>query len=282
MALDRVPEHPGGLFVAKLESVENVGVFVRNLKNAKQFYTRKLGLVQRDEMKNFGYLALGATKGGQDADLNLWQPEPSWGAEMYEAGLKDIGGVTGIGFGTSNLAKTVDALKRRGVDATVDTESPRFGRITDPDGNVLFLVEPAKVKVKRAGIAALAFVTVVSRDRKKAGAFFTKALGLKALRMPGEDPNFVSYVLQPKGTSISPFTPTREMYTNPADYDADLAHIGETTSIGFTTRDIYGLQESLMAKGVRFKTKAEKKDWGGIQARFLDPDDNVYAVVQDG
>ena len=60
-----------------------------------------------------------------------------------------------------------------------------------------------------------------------------------------------------------------------------MAHIGEMTSIGFTTRDIYGLQESLMSKGVRFKTKAEKTDWGGIQARFLDPDDNVYAVVQN-
>ena len=73
--------------MAKLESVENVGVTVRNLKNAKQFYTQKVGLALRDEMKKFGYLALGATKGGQDADLNLWQPDPSWGAEMYEAGL---------------------------------------------------------------------------------------------------------------------------------------------------------------------------------------------------
>jgi len=267
--------------VAKLESVENVGVTVRNLKNAKQFYTQKVGLALRDEMKKFGYLALGATKGGQDADLNLWQPDPSWGAEMYEAGLKDIGGVTGIGFLTSNLTKTVDALKGRGVEATLDTDSPRFGRFTDPDGNVLFIVEPAKVKVKRAGLSMLAFVTVASRDRKKAGAFFTKALGMKALRMPGEDPNFLSYQLQPKGTSISPFQPTREMYTNPADYDTDMAHIGEMTSIGFATRDIYGLQESLMSKGVRFKTKAEKTDWGGIQARFLDPDDNVYAVVQN-
>jgi len=71
------------------------------------------------------------------------------------------------------------------------------------------------------------------------------------------------------------------MYTDPADYDADMSHIGEETSIGFTTPDIYGLQESLMAKGVRFKSKAEKKDWGGIQATFLDLDDNVYSVVQN-
>ena len=265
----------------KLDSIENVGVFVKDLKSARQFYTRKVGLVLRDEMRKFGYVALGATKGGQDADVNLWQPEASWGPEMYESGRKQIGGVTGIGFVSFNLAKTVEALKRRGVDASVEAESPRFGRITDPDGNVVFIVEPAKVKVKRAGLAMLGFVTVASRDRKKAGAFFTKALGMKALRVTGEDPNFMSYSLAPKGTAISPFTPTKEMYTDPADYDADMAHIGEETSIGFTTPDIYGLQESLMAKGVRFKSKAEKKDWGGIQATFLDPDDNVYSVVQN-
>ena len=274
------PSILGESFVAKLDSLENVGVFVKNLKNAKQFYTRKVGLALRDEMKKFGYVALGATKGGADAELNLWAPELSWGAERYESGLKQIGGVTGVGFLSFNLAKTIEALKARGVDAAVDTDSPRFGRFTDPDGNVVFIVEPAKVKVKRAGLAALTFVTVASRDRKKAGAFFTKTLGMKALRMPGEDQNFTSYALNSKGTSITPFTPTKEMYTNPADYDADMAHIGEQTSIGFTSRDVYGLQEALMGKGVRFTQKAEKKDWGGIQARFLDPDDNEYSVVQ--
>ncbi len=266
--------------MAKLESFENVGVFVKDLKKAKPFYTRKVGLALREEDRKFGYLALGATKGGADADLNVWQPALSWGSEWYESGRAQIGGVTGIGFRTSNLKKTVEALKAKGVDAGIEGEDQRFGRFTDPDGNVLFLVEPAKVKVHRPGLAALAFVTVVSRDRKKAGAFFTKALGMKALREPGEDANFVSYALDPKGTAISPFTPTKEMYDDPKDYDADMAHIGEPTSIGFTTDDIYGLQEALMAKGVRFKTKAEKQTWGGVQATFFDLDDNVYSVVQ--
>ena len=266
--------------MAKLESIENVGVFVRDLKQAKQFYTRKLGLVVREEDRKFGYLALGATKGGVDADLNVWQPVPSWGTEWYESGLKQIGGVTGIGYRTSSLAKTVEALSKRGVDAAVDSQAERFGRFTDPDGNVIFLVEPAKVPARRAGLAALEFITIASRDRKKAGTFFTKALGMKVRRVPGEEEEFVSYYLVPKGTSLSPFTPTREMYTDPADYDADMAHVGEPTSIGFTTRDIYGLQESLMSKGVRFKSKAEKRSWGGIQATFLDADDNVYSVAQ--
>lgn len=267
--------------MAKLESIENVGVFVKDLKKAKQFYTRKVGLVVRDEMPKFGYIALGATKGGDDADLNVWQPVPSWGSEWYESGLKQIGGVTGIGFRTSSLKKTVEGLKAKGLDAAIEGEEQRFGRFTDPDGNVLFIAEPAKVTARKAGLAALEFVTIVSRDRKKAGAFFTKALGMKKRKVPGEESDeFISFYLEPKGTSLAPFTPTKAMYDDPKDYDSDMAHVGEPTSIGFTTDDIYGLQESLMAKGVRFKSKAQKESWGGIQATFLDLDDNVYSVVQ--
>jgi catechol 2,3-dioxygenase-like lactoylglutathione lyase family enzyme len=59
-----------------------------------------------------------------------------------------------------------------------------------------------------------------------------------------------------------------------------MAHIGEETGIGFTTPEIYRLQEQLLAKGVRFKEKAEAQDWGGIRARFFDPDDNIYSLVE--
>jgi len=70
------------------------------------------------------------------------------------------------------------------------------------------------------------------------------------------------------------------MYTNPADYDADMTHIGEDTSIYFATKDIYKVQDQLMAKGVRFEKKAEKQPWGGITATFLDPDDNKYTLME--
>ena len=90
----------------------------------------------------------------------------------------------------------------------------------------------------------------------------------------------MSYQFSPKGTGIMPFTPTKEMYDNPSDYDSDMAHIGEDTSIGFTTTEIYKVQEQLMAKGVRFQKKAEARPWGGIQAKFFDPDDNFYTLVE--
>jgi catechol 2,3-dioxygenase-like lactoylglutathione lyase family enzyme len=264
--------------MAKLQ-VTDLEIYVKDLKATRAFYTRKIGLKVRSSMPKWGYLALGATKGGQDAALTPWQPLPQWGQEMYESRLKMIGGVTGIGFLTNDLKGTVADLKKKGVKTAIEREDGTFGRFTDPDGNVLFIAQPEKPKVRRKGLSALSFVTVVSRDAKQSGEFFKKALGMKAHRVPGEE-GFTDYRFSPKGTSIMPFTPTKEMYENPSDFDSDMAHIGEETGIGFSTDSIYKLQEQLLAKGVRFKQKAEAQDWGGISARFFDPDDNVYSLVE--
>lgn len=264
--------------MAKLQ-LTDVEIYVKDLKAARAFYTKKIGLKVRSAMPKWGYLALGATKGGEDAALTPWQPVPQWGQEMYESRLKMIGGITGIGLLTSDLKGTVADLKKKGVKAAMDDDSVTFGRFTDPDGNVLFIVAPPKPKIRRKGLSTLSFVTIASTDAKRSGEFFRKALGARARRVPGDE-GFMEFTFSTKGTSIMPFTPTKEMYDNPADYESDKAHIGEETGIGFTTTDIYRLQDQLMAKGVRFQKKAEAQDWGGIRATFLDPDDNVYTVVE--
>ena len=105
----------------KLESLSDVGIFTRDAKRAKQFYTRTIGLKVRSEDRKNGYIALGATKGGEDASLNLWQPAESWGPEMYEAGRKQIGTVTGVGFSTTDLNRTIEQLKRRGVKVEMES-----------------------------------------------------------------------------------------------------------------------------------------------------------------
>ena len=267
--------------MAKLQ-LTDIGIFVKDLKAARSFYTKKIGLKVRESEPKWGYLTLGATKGGEDAALNPWQPVPEWGQEDYEKRKAQIGGVTGIGFSTSDMKRTVSDLRRRGVKVEIEGEGSTFARFSDPDGNVLFLAQPARVKARRAGIQSLAFVTVVSRDTKRSGEFFRKALAMKERRVPGEEgeEDFVMHQLSPKATGIAPFTPTKEMYDDPSDYDADMAHIGEDTAISFTTNDLYKLQEALMAKGVRFQRKAEKRGWGGLMADFLDPDDNVYSIMQ--
>src|SRR5207245_2015670 len=160
--------------MAKLQ-LTDVEIYVKDLKAARAFYTKKIGLKVRSSMPKWGYLALGATKGGDDAALTPWQPVPEWGQEMYESRLKMIGGVTGIGFITNDLKRTMADLKKRSVKTAVDRESETFGRFTDPDGNVVFLAQPAKPKVRRAGVSLLGFVTVASRDSKKTGEFFGRA-----------------------------------------------------------------------------------------------------------
>ena len=267
--------------MAKIDSLSHVGVFVRDQRKAKEFYTKKLGLKVRSLIPKMGYLALGATKGGEDASLNLWQPtREMWGPE-YDDAVKQIGVVTGIGFRTTNLEKTIADLKRR----QVKVEGPgqegegRLASIYDPDGNVVFAYEPAMPKVRRAGLLSLDFVTIASRDSTRAGEFFSKALGMKGKNLTGE--GLREYRLSPRGTALAPFTPMKDMYDDPKDYEEDTAHIGENTSIMFSTDDIYALQEKLMARGVRFSRKAEKAEWRGIQAEFLDPDDNSYALIQE-
>jgi catechol 2,3-dioxygenase-like lactoylglutathione lyase family enzyme len=263
--------------MAKLECLSSVGIFTRDQKKARSFYTRKVGLTVRSATPRFGYLALGATKGGDDASLDVWQPEPAWGP-MYETGMKQIGTVTGIGFLSPNLTRTVEGLRRKGVEVEVTKEAggEDFARIKDPDGNVFFASEDSKAAVRRPGLSRMEYVTVVTRDAARARDFFTKALGLKARKAGGFD----TFRVGPKGTAIMPFVPTREMYEDPKDYDADMAHVGEDTSITFETSDASALQEQLMGRGVRFSQKAQHTEWGGILAKFLDPDDNVYQLLE--
>jgi predicted enzyme related to lactoylglutathione lyase len=89
------------------------------------------------------------------------------------------------------------------------------------------------------------------------------------------------YRLAPGGTALTPFTPKAEFYKDPKEFENDMAHIGENTSIMFSTKDIYGVQDRLLGNGVRFHRKAKKADWGGIDAEFFDPDDNRYALIQE-
>src|SRR2546427_8974579 len=59
---------------------------------------------------------VGVRRPGSDEGRGGREPEPlgaqpKWGQERYEADLKSIGGVAGIGVSTANLKGTVDALK---------------------------------------------------------------------------------------------------------------------------------------------------------------------------
>jgi len=265
--------------MVKIDSLSNVGVFVRDQKKAKEFYTKKLGLKVRSTIPKWQYLEVGATKGGADASLNLWRPTREMWGDAYDEAEKSIGIVTGIGFLTTNLESTLEGFRRKKVKVEGPGPAGRaqIATVFDPDGNSIFVLEPPKPKVRRAGLLSLQWVTVASRDAARTGEFFTKSLGMKGGR---GDEGMRFYSLSPRGTSLMPFTPNKEMYDDPKDYEDDLTHIGESTSVIFSTRSIFRLQDELLARGVRFSQKAEKASWGGVEAEFLDPSDNRYSLVQ--
>lgn len=261
--------------MTKVDEISNVGILVKNQKRSIDFYTKKLGLKKLTSMPEFGYVELRAKKNGKDAVLNLWEPA-AWGMSAKDA-KKKIGQITGVAFSTPNLDATVAQLKKKGVKVDVWNEGDdyRMATVYDPDGNGLFLTGPKRPRTKRAGIDSLEFVTISSRNSKKTGAFFEKALGLKK-----DGDEWAYYRATAKGTALMPFTPKKSNYKDPADYKADMAAIGEETGIMMTTSDVYKLEKSLIKKGVKIADPAKPRDWGQISADVLDPDQNLYTVFE--
>lgn len=266
--------------MVKIESLGGVGVFVRDQKKAKEFYTKKLGLKVRSAYPRWKYVEVGATKGGDDAGLILWQPTRAVWKEDFEEAHGSIGSVTGIGFLTTNLAATLESLKRKNVKVVGPGPAgqAQIATLFDPDGNSLFVAEPSKPKARRAGLQSLQWITVASRDAARTAEFYTKSLGMKEV-MAGED-GMRFFSLGPRGTAIMPFTPNRKMYDDPKEYDEDMAHIGEDTAIIFYAKDVRQVAKALAARGVRFSEEPQDTAWGSVEAQFLDPDGNRYALIQ--
>ncbi len=261
----------------KPKSLVGVSIYSRSQKAAREFYVRKIGLKVRETIPEWGYLALGANKGGEDASVNIWEPTREMWGDTYDEIKDQVGVVTGIGFRTGDLKGTVEALKRRKVKVDWSGED-NMANVTDPEGNSFFIVGPLKPKRRKPGLQSLEFVTIVTRDWKRSGNFWTKSVGMRRGREVEE--GFWPYRLSPRGTSIAPFTPVKGMYENPLDYEYDMKHIGEYTGMYFETDDIFKLQKEMFDRGVVFRRKAEKAEWGGIDAEFLDPDKNVYGLMQ--
>jgi len=265
--------------MARKTSLTNVGIFTRDQKRAREFYVKKLRLKVRSSMPEWGYLELGTTEKGEDASLNIWLPTREMWGEGYEEVADQVGVVTGIGFRTGDIERTVESLKRRKVKVEWNPDSEEgMAFVTDPDGNSFFIYEPERVRVKRPGLASLDFITVVSRDTRRSGEFFTKGLGMKRGREMEE--GFSEYRLSPRATAIAPFKPRRDMYESASEFEDDMKHIGEFTAIMFSTNEILKLQQELFRRDVVFRKKAEKAMWGGMEAEFLDPDKNVYSLIQ--
>jgi uncharacterized glyoxalase superfamily protein PhnB len=52
------------------------------------------------------------------------------------------------------------------------------------------------------------------------------------------------------------------------------------TGISFATQDIHAWCAGAKQRGVRILAEPAKQAWGGVLARFADPDGNQYTVTQ--
>lgn len=112
--------------------------------------------------------------------------------------------------------------------------------------------------------------TIFVSDQDKALDFYVGKLGLeKKIDLPM--PQFRWVEVAPAGaeTSISLQLPWPGM---------DL-HGGSTGMI-FDTSDVRGDHTRLAAQGVNFTQAPTEQPWGGVEARFTDPDGNEFSIVQ--
>lgn len=112
--------------------------------------------------------------------------------------------------------------------------------------------------------------TVFVNDQDKAREFYVKKLGLTAKI---DMPDFGWLEVMPDGgetsLSLSKLLPGMPQSV-----------IGGPKGIIFNTTDIKSDHARLKANGVQFVQEPTPQPWGGIEARFSDPDGNVFSLVE--
>jgi predicted enzyme related to lactoylglutathione lyase len=112
--------------------------------------------------------------------------------------------------------------------------------------------------------------TIFVSDQDKAKDFYVNKLGF-ALKVDMPMPGFRWVEVVPEGavTSITLSLPWPGMRVKPGP-----------AGLIFDTSDCQGAFKLLKAKGVNFTQEPTSQPWGGLEARFADPDGNEFSLVQ--
>ena len=110
-------------------------------------------------------------------------------------------------------------------------------------------------------------------DRDRAYDFYVNKLGFEVRRDEVTEGGYFWLEVAPRGadTSLAVGPPTSEDSSVP---------LGGFAHIVFDTDDIRATYEELSGRGVRFVEEPTKKPWGGVQAQFVDPDGNIFVLVE--
>ena len=130
-----------------IERLSHVTILVRDIDEALDFYTRKLGLVKvMDSSMGPGerWVTV-APKGQKDVEIVLQKPSPAMhGEKEAKQMLKQVGKGTTWVFKVDNCQKTCDQLRKKGVQIVREPETLPFGIeavFVDLYGNPFVLME---------------------------------------------------------------------------------------------------------------------------------------------
>ncbi len=125
-------------------------------------------------------------------------------------------------------------------------------------------------------IARLELATVYVTDQDRALLYYRDALGFEVTSDVKWGTDFRWLTVAPRGgqAKLVLMKPTPEMGP-PASL------VGQRTGIVFYTEEIYRTYQELLDRGVHFTGEPQRRDWGGLEAQFADPDGNRFELVQD-
>jgi len=132
-----------------LNSINISHIFVSDQDKALEFYVGKLGLEISNDM-NFGPMRWLTVRvpGDTSRDILLEKPGPPAMDEASAAGVRELiaKGASGftVGFTTSDIHKTYETLKARGVEFNQEPTDRGYGTdigVRDPFGNHIRIVQ---------------------------------------------------------------------------------------------------------------------------------------------
>ncbi len=124
-----------------------VPLIVKDLDEAFEFYTKKLGFEKVTDVKGPIHFLTVAPKEGKDTEILLQIPDPKVMGEEKAKELTNQIGKSSFIFIVDDCEATVEELRKNGVKILMETQTQPYGSqaiIADLYGNSLVLREPPK------------------------------------------------------------------------------------------------------------------------------------------
>jgi catechol 2,3-dioxygenase-like lactoylglutathione lyase family enzyme len=122
----------------------------------------------------------------------------------------------------------------------------------------------------RGNVTRVWLASIPVSNFEQAVEFYTQVLGLK-LQLESQENKWAEVGPDEPSSKIAIYVPAKDDPRQP----------GGPSGVALETDSIFEFHRKLVDEEVVFKTKPEKRPWGGLMAVFFDPDGNEIEVVED-